>query len=114
MKKILLSLLLSLSLQADYIKETIGVCSEKEKLMELKEYTKEHLLQKGGLELEIWLISHNCKVLDKKVKIEVLDYTGKKEEILKVLLSKTKEVVYAHSTGIQIEQPGQKDIIYKF
>ena len=111
---LLLTLLLGLNVQADYIKKTIGACKEKATVLELKDYTKEHALEKGGLELELWLMNHECTVLDKKTQIEVLDYTGKKEEVLKILLKKTGDIVYSLNKGIQIEQPGQKNVIYKF
>ncbi|PHR59434.1 MAG: hypothetical protein COA44_00380 [Arcobacter sp.] len=111
---LLLSILLALSLEADYVKKTIGVCSSQETLLELNEYSKTHLLEKGGLELELWLMSHDCKIIDKNTQVEVLDYTGKKTEILKVLLKKTGDIVYTLNKGIQIEQPGQDNIIYKF
>jgi len=111
---LLFTILLSLSLQADYVKKTIGVCSSEETLLELQEYAKEHMLEKGGLELEMWLMSHDCKIIDKHTKIEVLDYTGKRTEVLKVLLKKSGDIVYTINKGIQIEQPGQKNILYKF
>lgn len=111
---LLLSILLALSLQADYVKKTIGVCSSAETLLELEKYSKTHILEKGGLELEMWMMSHDCKIIDKKTKIEVLDYTGKRTEVLKVLLKKTGDIVYTLNKGIQIEQPGQKNVIYKF
>jgi len=115
MKFILLtSLLFTLTLQADYVKKTVGACASEEMFLELQEYSKEHVLEKGGLELEMWLMGHNCQVLTKKTAVEVLDYTGKKEEVLKVLLKKTGDVVYTTNKGIQIEQPGQKNILYKF
>ena len=40
--------------------------------------------------------------------------TGKNKEILKIRLKKTEEVVFGRSKGIEIEQPGQKNVIYKF
>jgi len=110
----IISILLGLSLQADYVKETIGVCSSAETLTELSEYSETHLLEKGGLELELWLMQHECMLIDKKTHIEVLNYTGKKTEVLKILLKKTNDIVYAFSKGIQIEQPGQENILYKF
>ena len=111
---LLLTLFLGLSLQADYVKKTIGACSSVEALLELQEYKKEHVLEKGGLELEMCLMSHDCKIIDKKTQIEVLDYTGKKTEVLKIMLKKSGDVVYTINKGIQIEQPGQKNVIYKF
>lgn len=111
---LLLSILLTLSLQADYVKKTIGACSSEETLRDLEAYTKDHMLEKGGLELEMWLMGHNCRILDKKTNVEVLDYTGKRTEVLKVLLKKTGDIVYTINKGIQIEQPGQKNILYKF
>jgi len=114
MKYLLLSILCALSLQADYVKETTGACAEEETLLELEEYAKTHFLKKGGLEIELWMISHDCKIIDRNTKIEVLDYTGKKTEILKILLKKTGDIVFTNNKNIQIEQPGQDNIIYKF
>ena len=111
---LILTVLLGLSLHADFVKKTIAVCALEETVAELKEYSKEHVVEKGGLELELWLLNHDCKVIDKKTAIEVLDYTGKKTEVLKLMLKKTGEVVYTQNKGIEIEQPGQKNVIYKF
>ncbi|HIC43924.1 MAG TPA: hypothetical protein EYO73_06425 [Sulfurimonas sp.] len=115
MKAILfLSILLTLGVHADYVKKTIGVCSSEETLIELKTYSKTHILEKGGIELEMWMMAHNCKIIDKNTKIQILDYTGKNSEVLKVLLKQTGDIVYTTNKGIQIEQPGQDNIIYKF
>jgi len=114
MKVILMLTLLIGYAQADYIKKTIGVCSSKENMEELKMYTKDHALAKGGLETELWLLDHECKVIDKNTKIDVLDYKGKEQEILKLRLKESGEIVYAFEKGVQVEQPGDKNIIYKF
>jgi len=114
MRTILLLTLLLTFAQADYIKKTIGVCHSKESMKDLKEYAKKHILEKGGLEVELWLLKHDCKIIDKNTKIDVLDYTGKQQEILKLRLKASNEIVYAFNKGIQVEQPGEKNIIYKF
>ena len=103
-----------LGLQADRIKKTLVVCSSIESVVELKEYSKEHSMKEDALDMELWLMNHECKIIDSKTEIEVLDYTGNKKEILKIRLKKTGEVVFGLSKGIQIEQPGQKNVIYKF
>ena len=114
MKTILILTLLLTYIQADYIKKTIGVCKSKERMADLKTYAKEHILEKGGLEVELWLLNHECKIIDKNTKIDVLDYKGEEQEILKLRLKDSGEVVYSFNKGVQIEQPGQKNIIYKF
>ena len=65
-------------------------------------------------EIEHWIMKNDCKVIDKNTQIEVLDYTGKKKVVLKVKLKESGEIMYALSKAIQIEQPGQKNVIHKF
>ncbi len=115
MKKLIaLLLIVSFELCADYVKKTIAVCSDRETAAQLSEYAKKANLDKGGLEVELWLMQHDCQVIDKKTKIEVLEYSGKEQPILKLLLKDSGDVVFTMNKGIQIEQPGDKDIIYKF
>jgi hypothetical protein len=111
---LIVTILLGLNLNADYIKQTIAACNAEETVAQLQEYAKKHKIEKGDLELELWLMKHECQILDKKTKIEVLEYTGKKKEHVKLLLKESGDIVFAHHKGIQIEQPGQKNIIYKF
>jgi len=111
---LMIMIVLGLGLQADYVKKTIAVCSNESAVEDLRKHSKDHLVEKGGLELELWLMNHDCKIIDKKTKITVLDYNGKKEYLLKVKLDKTGEVVYTLNKGIQVEQPGQKNVIFKF
>ena len=106
--------LLCFELNADYVKKTIAVCADAESIEALHAFTKEHAIEKGGLELEMWLMQNDCKVIDKKTAIKVMNYTGETQRILKVLLKKSGEIVYTPNRGIQIEQPGQKNVIYKF
>lgn len=103
-----------MGLFADRVRETAAVCTSAETIVELREYrdVKEHV--KDSLDMELWLMKHDCKIIDKKSEIEVLDYTGKKKDIVKIQLKMSGEVVYGLSKAIQIEQPGQKNIIYKF
>jgi len=110
----IVTILLGTSLCADYLRETMAVCDEATTLTQLQGYSKTHKVSKDSVEMEMWLMSHNCKVIDRKTEIEVLDYTGKKTEILKIKLKKTGAVVYGFNKGIQIEQPGQKNVIMKF
>ena len=111
---LILMILLGLELSADRVKKTMSVCSEEATVLELMEYKEAKKMSEDGLNLELWLMSHNCKIIDKKTEVEVLDYTGKKKEIVKIMLKKTGEVVYGLSKAIEIEQPGQKNVIYKF
>lgn len=104
----------AMTLFADRVKETAAVCTSAETIAELREYRDVQKHAKDSLDLELWLMKHDCKVIDKNTEIEVLDYTGKRKEILKIQLKRTGEVVYALSKAIQIEQPGQKNVIYKF
>jgi hypothetical protein len=103
-----------MNLLADRVKETAAVCMSAETIAELREYRDVQKHVKDSLDMELWLMSHDCKVIDKKTEIEVLDYTSKQKEIVKIQLKKTGEVVYGLSKAIQIEQPGQKNVIYKF
>ena len=103
-----------MDLFADRVKETAAVCSSAETMSQLREHREANKDQKNGFDMELWLMSHDCKVIDKKTEIEVLDYTGKQKGIVKIQLKKTGEVVYGFSKAIQIEQPGQKNVIYKF
>lgn len=115
MKTILIvMILLGLDLSADYVQKTIVVCASEKTFTEVLEYSKDHVMEKGGLDIELWLMNHECKIIDKKTEIEVLDYTGKTMEFLKLKLKKTGEIVYSRKHGVQIEQPGQKNVIYKF
>jgi hypothetical protein len=107
-------LILGLNVSADYVKKTVAVCADAKTVEELHQYAQVHATDKDGLELELWLMSHNCKIIDKNTKIKVLEYTGKYKGVLKIKLKKTGEVVYGLNKGIQIEQPGQKNIILKF
>ncbi len=107
-------ILLGMDLYADRVKETAAVCSSAETMGQLREYREEKKLKNDSMDMELWLISHDCKIIDSKTEIEVLDYTGKTKEIVKIMLKKTGEVVFGLSKAIQIEQPGQKNIIYKF
>lgn len=111
---LILTILLGLNLHADYIKKTIAACKAESTIVELQEYAKKHKIEKGDLELELWLMNHECQIIDKKTKIEVLGYTGKKSDVVKLLLKETRDVLYTHTKGVQIEQPGQKNVIYKF
>jgi len=99
---------------ADRVKETAAVCMSAETIAELREYRDVQKHAKDSLDMELWLMKHDCKIIDKKTEIEVLDYTGKKKDVVKIQLKKTGEVVYGLSKAIQIEQPGQKNVIYKF
>ncbi len=110
----LLILLLTLTLQADYVKETVGACKDEATLSKLEAYSTQHALKEGGVELELLLIKNNCILIDKRTKIEVLDYTGKQEGILKLVLKETGEIYFSYNKGIQIEQPGQDNLIYIF
>ena len=103
-----------INLFADRVIETAAVCTSAEMIAELREYRDVQKHAKDGLDMELWLMNHDCKVIDKKTEIEVLDYTGKKKEIVKIQLKKTGEVVFGLSKAIQVEQPGQKNVIYKF
>ncbi|MDF1882081.1 hypothetical protein JHD50_12360 [Sulfurimonas sp. MAG313] len=111
---LILTILCVLNLQADYVKKTTAVCKTKQMVIDLREYSGASLEAKDPLELELWLLSHECKIITKKVAIEVLDYTGKEIEVIKIRLKKSGEVVYTYGQAIQIEQHGQNDIIYKF
>jgi len=111
---LIIMIMLGLDLSADYVKKTIAVCASEGMMRELSEYSKEHLVEKGGLEVELWLMKHECKLIDKNTAIEVLDYRGKRTDILKLKLRRSGEVVYTLNRGVQIEQPGQKNVIYKF
>ncbi len=106
--------LFGFELLADRVKETMTVCSEETTINELTEYTDTKKMAEDGLDLELWLMKHSCKVIDNKTQIEVLDYTGKKKEIVKIKLKQSGEIVFGLSKAIEIEQPGQKNIIYKF
>ena len=106
-------ILLGLNLNADYVKKTTAVCDNENTLLELADYQKT-IVSKDTLELEMWLMGHDCKIIDNKTKIQVLDYTGKITGILKIKLKKDNSIVYGLGRAIQIEQPGQKNIIYKF
>ncbi len=114
--KYILGLLLCacFELNADYVKKTIAVCADEQTIEELELFTKDHAIEEGGMELEMWLIKHECKVIDKKTAVSVIGYTGKEHRVLKLLLKQSGEIVYAPSKGIQVEQPGQKNVIYKF
>ena len=111
---VVLVVIFGLGLHADRVKKTSTVCTSLESVVQLVEYTKVHPVSEDALGMELWLMNHECKIIDSKTEIEVLDYTGKKQEILKMRLKKTGEVVFGLSKGIQIEQPGQKNVIYKF
>ena len=115
MKYILaIMLMLSLNVSADYVKKTMAVCDEEETVLELSSIAESERMAKNGLNAELWLMSHNCKVIDKKTEITVLDYTGKKTGVIKIKLVKTGEVVFGQGKNVQIEQPGDKNTIYKF
>ena len=107
-------ILLGMDLCADRVKETAAVCSSAETMAQLREYREAQKVTNDSMDMELWLMSHDCKVIDKKTEIEVLDYTGKKKDILKIQLKKSGEVVFGLSKAIQIEKPGQKNVIYKF
>ncbi len=107
-------LMLNLSLSADYVKKTTAVCDAEETIYELDQKSEAKEVVKDGLEMEMWLMSHNCKVIDKNTEISVLDYTGKVQGVLKIKLVKTGEIVYVPGKAVQIEQPGDKNTIYKF
>jgi len=111
---LIIMVLFGLDLFADRVKETAAVCMSSETIAELREYRDVQKHAKDSLDMELWLMKHDCKIIDKKTEIEVLDYTGKKKDIVKIQLKKTGEVVYGLSKAIQIEQPGQKNVIYKF
>ena len=111
---LMVTILLGLELSADYVKETAAVCADEATVIELAKRAKAQNVKRDGVEMELWLMSHDCKVIDKKTPIEVLDYTGTEKKIVKIRLKKSNEIVYAHSKAIQIEQPGQKNIIHKF
>jgi len=106
-----LLLLLGLSLNADYVKKTTAVCDDADTLLELAELSKQENMAAGSLELEMWLTGHNCKIIDRKTSVEILDYTGKATGIIKVKLKEENDVVYGLGKAFQIEQPGQKNII---
>lgn len=109
-----LVVLFALGLHADRVKKTLAVCASEKSVVELAEYSKVHPVEEDALGMGLWLMKHDCKIIDNKTEIEVLDYTGKKKEIVKIRLKKTGDVVFGQSKGIQIEQPGQKNVIYKF
>lgn len=111
---LILITLFGLELSADYVKKTAAACSEEETINTLQKGMDAKKIAQDGLEMELWLMKHDCKIIDKKTQIEVLDYTGKKQRILKIKLKETGEVVYGLSKAIQIEQPGQKNVIHKF
>mgnify|MGYP000191405970 CR=1 FL=1 len=111
---LILITLFGLELSADYVKNTAAACSSEETITALKEQIDTKKVALDGIEMELWLMKNDCKVIDKKTQIEVLDYTGKKKKILKIKLKKTGEVRYGLSKAIQIEQPGQKNVIHKF
>jgi len=115
MKYILaIMLMLSLNVSADYVKKTMAVCDEEETVYALDSKFDAEKVKKDGVEMEMWLMSHNCKVIDKKTEITVLNYTGKKTGVVKIKLVKTGEVVFGQGKNVQIEQPGDKNTIYKF
>lgn len=111
---LILMTIFGLELSADYVKKTTAVCSEEETIRNLKDSIDAKKIAKDSLDMELWLMKNDCKIIDKKTQIEVLDYTGKEHVILKIMLKQTGEVVYTRSKAIQIEQPGQKNVIHKF
>lgn len=111
---LIIMIFFGMDLFADRVKETAAVCKTAETIAELREYRDVQKHAKDGLDMELWLMGHDCKVIDNKTEIEVLDYTGKQKDIVKMQLKDTGEVVYGLSKAIQIEQPGQKNVIYKF
>lgn len=107
-------LMLSLNVSADYVKKTTAVCQDEKTILELSEKFVAEDVAKDALEMEMWLMGHNCKIIDKKTAIEVLDYTGKNTGVIKIKLKKSGAIVYGKGKGVQIEQPGNKNIIHKF
>ena len=115
MKFILMFMMvLTLNLSADYVKKTMAVCADEDTMLELLVILDKKEVDTDALEQEMWLMSHNCQIIDKKTAIEVLDYTGKKTGIIKIKLKKKGEIVYGTGKAVQIEQPGDKNIILKF
>jgi len=107
-------LILSLDLSADYVKKTMAVCDEETSVLDLANKVEVQENLKDGLEMEMWLMSHNCKLIDNNTEIKVLDYTGKKTGVIKLKLVKTGEIVFGPGKAVQIEQPGDKNTILKF
>ncbi len=107
-------LILSLNVSADYVKKTMVICDEEKTVFELDTKVEAEEMRKDGVDMELWLMSHNCKVIDKNTEIKVLDYTGKKTGVIKLKLIKTGEIVFGPGKAVEIEQPGNKNIILKF
>jgi hypothetical protein len=107
-------LLLGVNVYADYVKKTVAACSEAKTLNWFHSDPELAVLQQDAIAMELWLIKHDCKVIDRKTAIKVLDYVGKKKIMLKISLTKSGEIMYVLSKDVQIEQPGQDNIIHKF
>ena len=107
-------LTLSLNLSADYVKNTMAVCPDEETVLDLIHEYDIGDVAGDALKLEMWLMGHGCKIIDKKTGIEVLDYTGKKTGIIKMKLKKEGDIVFGQGKDVQIEQSGDKNTIYKF
>jgi len=115
MKYILvIMLMLSLNVSADYVKNTMAVCPDEETVLDMIHEYQVHDVSGDAFELEMWLMGHNCKIIDNKTPIEVLDYTGKKIGIIKLKLKKDGDIVFGQGKDVQIEQSGDKNTIYKF
>lgn len=106
-----LAILLGINLSADYVKKTMAVCDEEATILELAQYSEANEAAKDAMQMEMWLTGHNCRIIDRKTEIEVLDYTGKITGIIKIKLKKSGDVVYGRGASVEIEQPGQKNII---
>ena len=106
--------LVGTSVYADYVKNTMAVCPDEETVLELINEYEIGDVSGDALKLEMWLMGHNCKIIDNKTGIEVLDYTGKKTGIIKLKLKKEGDIVFGQGKDVQIEQSGDKNTIYRF
>ena len=68
-------LILSLNVSADYVKKTMVICDEEKTVFELDTKVEAEKIRKGGVDMELWLMSHNCKVIDKNTEIKAIGKT---------------------------------------
>ena len=106
--------LLGVSLSADYVKSTMAVCPDEDTVLELIHEYEVNDVKADAMKLEMWLMGHNCKIIDNKTPIQVLNYTGKKTGIIKMKLKTEGDIVFGQGKDVHIEQSGDKNTIYKF
>ena len=108
MKILFLFSLLTSFLLADYVKGETLACPS---ISTLK--NAEYETEGDFVKVNLYAIKNNCYILNRSDSIQAIGFDVASEQnlIIKIKYNKTSQILYIQRKAVQIEQPGNKNII---